>query len=163
MAPLPTCLELVKLEFAFGNLVIHVIFSNNGISTRLHSRPYGTLELPIAFYGAESWILPTQETQFLEGYYRCHQGTQIAKYRYQRRQIYLWIHDICQQIQKTPVVWARLGTFGHVWARLGTFGHVCRIPRDNIVIEVFKQDCKRHRKRGSPLKRWHGQIRNDEN
>ena len=41
------------------------------------------------------------------------------------------------------------------------FGHVCRMQRDNIIRQAYKQDFKGQQKRGRPLKRWSDQIRND--
>ena len=128
------------------------IFSNRSISTRLKARLYGALILPIAIYGAEAWMLRSQERQSFEGFEMCCLWAIRGVTTMDRQQNFKIREDTFTPESITDV---------NRHTILRWFGHVCHMQRDNIVRQAYKQDFKEQQKRGRPLKRWCDQIRND--
>ncbi len=136
---------------AFGRLR-KSIWSKRNINMELKMRLFSALIVPIAIYGAETWVLTTKEENKLNVFeMRCLRSILGISRRDRIRNV-----NIRRRTQSEKTIVEVIKT-----KRLKWFGHVCRKQTTSLVYQSYKQDFPQKRSKGRPPKRWSDQIRND--
>jgi hypothetical protein len=149
----PSVEESTRLAaWVFSRLWSTIIWTNHDITRPLKVRIYQSLILPIATYGAESWVLRKSDCQKLEVFeMRCLRtilGVNLLD-KIRNDEIR---HRLNIKSTITEVVSRR---------RLKWFGHVVRMPQHRLPYQAYMQDFSSRRQPGRPPTRWKDQIPKD--
>ena len=115
-------------------------------------RLFRALIIPIAIYGAETWVLTTKEENKLNVFEMRRLRSILGISRRDRiRNV-----KIRRMTQSEKTIVEVIKT-----KRLKWFGHVCRKQTTSLVYQSYKQVFPQKRPKGRSPKRWSDQIRND--
>ena len=106
--------------------------------------------MPISINGAKAWTLQSQGIQSLE-VLKCAACGLLEV-------LPGWTDYKISRSERTPLP---LNLSQMSSGTKDSDGHVCRMQRDSIFRQAYKQDFKGQWNTGRPLKRWSDQIRND--